>query len=143
MEGIDSAHAGEYEKDLLAFDADLDAADAKIRKALAPLLNREFLVFHPAFGYFARAYDLKQIPVEILGKEPSARQLTEIIDRAKKDNIRVVFVQPQYSQRSAEAIAEAIHGAVIPLDALAYDYVGNLEDIANKIDKALTNKAKD
>jgi zinc transport system substrate-binding protein len=140
LEGIDPAHAGDYEKNLVAFDADLDAADARIRKALAPLKNREFLVFHPAFGYFARAYDLRQIPVEILGKEPSARQLTGIIDRAKKDNIRVVFVQPQFSQKSAEAIAEAIHGAVIPLDALAYDYIRNLEDIANKIDKALTEE---
>jgi len=141
LKETDPAHAADYEKNLAALDADLDAVDAKIRNALAPLKNREFLVFHPAFGYFARAYDLRQVPIEILGKEPSAKQLTEIIDRARKDNIRVVFVQPQYSQRSAEAIAEAIHGAVIPLDALAYDYIGNLEDIAKKIDKALKEQS--
>lgn len=141
LKGLDTAHAGEFAKRLAALDADLDAVDARIRAALAPLATREFLVYHPAFGYFAKAYDLKQVPVETLGKEPSARELTGIIDRAKRENIKVIFVQPQFSKRGAEAIAEAIGGAVVPLDDLAYDYVRNLEDIAQRIEKALAQES--
>jgi len=137
LKSIDSAHAADFEKNLAAFNADLDAVDAKIRTALAPLKGRDFFVYHPAFAYFAAAYGLREVPVEIEGKEPSAKQLAKLVDKAKAQNVRVIFVQPQFSTKSAEAVAQAIGGAVVPMDDLAEDYLTNLEAMAAEIRKVL------
>lgn len=137
----DPDHADEYRRNLAALQDDLDRLDARIARALAPLKGKEFLVYHPAFGYFAEAYGLRQVPVEIEGKEPSARQLADLVARARAGGIRVVFVQPQFSAKSAEALAAAIGGAVVPMDPLARDYAANLADVADKIRKALAPAA--
>ena len=97
-------------------------------------------VFHPSYGYFADAYGLRQIAVEMGGKEPGARQLARLIHRAKEDGVRVIFVQPQFSKSSARTIAEAIGGAVVPLDPLARDYLENLERMARDIEKAFVDE---
>lgn len=142
LERLDPAHGTDYQANLAALEADLDELDTSIREALAPVAGREFLVFHPAFGYFAKAYDLKQVAVEMGGKEPSAKQLAALIDRVREAGARVVFVEPQFSVHSAETIARAIGGAVVPIDPLAYDYVGNLRHVAAELRAALSAGAK-
>ena len=127
----------EYEAGYARFQADLERLDGIIRRALAPLRGKELFVFHPAFGYFAAAYGMKQVAVETGGKSPSARQLTRLIEQARRRGVRVIFVQSQFSQKSAQAVAEAIGGAVIPLDPLARDYLRNLEEMARRIEAAL------
>jgi len=136
---VDPRHAATYERNLKALQADLDEVDARIAEALAPLKGRKFFVFHPAFGYFADAYGLKQVPVEIEGKSPGARQLAVLIEKARQEGVRVIFVQPQFSPRGAQAVAEAIGGAVVPIDPLARDYLKNLEHIAQQIKRALSD----
>lgn len=137
LEEIDPPNAAVYEKNLAALQADLDALDARLTRVLAPLKGKEFFVYHPAFGCFADAYGLKQVPVEIEGKEPTARQLAALMDRARQGGVRVIFVQPQFSAKTAEALAKAIGGAVVPIDDLAYDYLANMTDLAEKIRSAL------
>ena len=133
----DPAHSEAYAQNLQAFQADLDRVDAKLAQVLAPLKGKEFLVFHPAFGYFADAYGLVQVPVEVEGKEPSAKQLAELIDVGRQKHVRVVFVQKQFSQKSAEAVAEALGATVVPLDDLAYDYLDNLGRMAQELERGL------
>ncbi len=116
---------------------DLEAVHQEVAAALAPYRGRELLVYHPAFGYFAAAYGLKQVAVETGGKEPSARELARLIDLAKSRRVRVVFVQPQFSQAGARSVADAIGGAVVPVDDLAYDYLANLRRIAKAVAAAL------
>jgi zinc transport system substrate-binding protein len=139
---IDPSHKAQYEKNLKKFQSDLDAVDQHLRKALAPLKGKTFFVFHPAFGYFGEAYGLKQIPVEIEGKEPTAKQLARLIDLAKEESVRVIFVEPQFSQKSANALARSIGGAVVPLDPLAHDYLKNLQEMAVSLDSALQTQKK-
>ncbi|MBD3314523.1 MAG: ABC transporter substrate-binding protein, partial [Chitinivibrionales bacterium] len=107
-----------------------------------PLRGRKFFVFHPSFGYFADAYGLKQIAVETGGKEPSARRLANLIDDARQESVKVIFVQPQFSRKAAQAIADAIDGAVVPVDPLAEDYMANLGEIAAKLRAAMLQPAK-
>ena len=133
----DPAGKPTYETNLAAFLKELDALDAKLVEALATVKGKAFMVFHPAWGYFADAYGLEQEPIEIEGKDPSGLQLARMIEMAKDEGVRVIFVQPQFSTRSAERIAEAIGGAVVPIDPLARDYVGNLEQVAAAIREAL------
>lgn len=139
---IDPSHKDQYEENLKGFLTDLDAVHEQLTTALAPLKGKSFFVFHPAYGYFGDAYGLKQIPVQIGGKEPTAKQLARLIDLAKEDGVNVIFVQPQFSKKSAEALAKAIGGAVVPLDDLAPNVLKNFQDIAVKLDSALKVQKK-
>ena len=105
--------------------------------------GRDLFVFHPAYGYFARQYGLTQVAVETGGRQPSARHLAELIDRARARDVRVIFVQPQFARHSARAVADAIGGAVVPLDPLAEDYLGNLEQMASTVESALQRQARE
>jgi zinc transport system substrate-binding protein len=134
---LDPAHAEEYARNASAFSADLDALDARIRRLLAPARGGAFLVFHPSWGYFADAYGLRQIPVESEGKEPGPRTLAAVVERARALGIRVVFVQEQFSRRTAEAIAKEIGGRVVAVDPLAEDYLANLWKVAEAFAAAL------
>ncbi|MCL5125235.1 MAG: zinc ABC transporter substrate-binding protein [Deltaproteobacteria bacterium] len=139
---IDPAHRVIYEENLKKFQADLDGIDDQLRNSLAPVKGKSFFVFHPAFGYFGDEYGLKQVAVEIEGKEPSARQLARLIDRAKAQNVRVIFAEPQFPKRTAQKLAESIGGAVILIDDLAPDYLNNLKEIAVSLESALRNQSK-
>jgi zinc transport system substrate-binding protein len=133
----DPAHADEYRTNLAAFQADLDRLHDNIAAAFAPLASRTMLVFHPAWGYFAREFGLVQLPIEIEGKEPGPRDLAAVIDIARNAGVRVIFVQPSSTQTSARAVADAIGGIVTPIDPLAEDYFGNLLRATNVIRTSL------
>jgi zinc transport system substrate-binding protein len=139
---LDPAGRAVYEANAATFAAELDSVDRRIRTALAPLAGGAFFTFHPELGYFADAYGLKQVGVEIGGKEPSGRELARLTDLARHDHVRVIFVQPQFSARSAQAIAEQIGGVVEPLDALSEDYLANLEHVAAEVAKALAQEKR-
>lgn len=130
-------HAEAFDKNLKVFQADLDRIDGKISKTLSPLRGSRFYVFHPAFGYFGDSYGLTQVAVEIEGKSPSPKQLSKLIERARKDGVRVIFVQPQYARRNAETIAKAIGGVVVPMNPLSGDYLESLEKMAAVLKQAL------
>lgn len=136
---IEADPAGEatYEENLATFLKELAALDTDLVEALARVRGKTFMVFHPAWGYFADAYGLQQEPIEIQGKEPAARQIARMIEMAKDEGVRVIFVQPQFDRSSAERIAEAIGGVVVPIDPLARDYVRNLERVAAMVREAL------
>jgi zinc transport system substrate-binding protein len=135
---LDPKNAGIYEKNLKRFQDDLDRVHARVAKALAPVKGKELFVFHPAYGYLADRYGLKQVAVETGGKEPSARQLATLVDQAKESGARVIFMQPQFDRRNAETVAKAIGGAVVSLDPLGADYLKNLEEMASKVESALS-----
>jgi zinc transport system substrate-binding protein len=118
-------------------ERDLAELYDEISAALEPLAGRRIYVFHPAFGYFTDAFGLVQVPVEVGGTEPSARELAALMERARSDSVRVIFVQPQFSHKSAAAIASEIGGVVVPIDPLSPDYIESLRNIAKKISESL------
>ena len=133
----DPAHAQEYEANNKQFAKDLDQLDADIRQILAPITNREFMVFHPSWCYFAETYGLEQISIETEGKEPGPKTLARIIERGKREGLKVIFVQPQFSRQTARAIARAIGATIVPVDPLAENYLGNLRHVAKQFAEAM------
>jgi zinc transport system substrate-binding protein len=133
----DLDHAAYYEANLRAFHHDLDKLDAEITGILKNLKNRQVMVFHPAWGYFCNDYALEQVPIELEGKEPSAKTLARLIAQAKAEGIRVVFVQKQFSKESAETVAKAIWGKVIQVDPLSREYLQNMRKIAETFVKVM------
>ncbi|MDF1614945.1 metal ABC transporter solute-binding protein, Zn/Mn family [Desulfurivibrio dismutans] len=135
----DPDHASIYREKHNRLRRTIEEVHARNREKLAPLAGQTFFVYHPAFGYFAAAYDLRQTTVEISGKSPTPRQLIALIEAARQAGVRIIFVQPQFDQRSAVAVARAIDGRVVALDPLAADLLTNLEQMATTIKTALTN----
>ena len=123
---IDPANAAAYRANAAAYAAELDALDAELRAALAALPQRRFLVYHPAWGEFAATYGLEQVAIARAGKEPGARSLAELASAARRDGIRVIFVQPQTSPRSAQTLAAEIGARLVGVDPLAADYAAGL-----------------
>jgi len=111
----------------------LDELDRELRSTLEPVKGKAFFVFHPSWGYFAEAYGLKQVPIEIEGKEPSDSELTALIERARAENIDVIFVQPQVTGKAAKAIADAVGAEVATLDPLAKNVPANLRSVARAV----------
>ena len=128
----DPAHSVEYRANLTAFQAELDELHARLSGLFAALPGdkRSFLVYHPSWGYFADTYGLTQVVIEAEGKEPGAKALMALIDYAKAHHVSTVFIQPQFSDKAAQVVAEAIHGSVVRADPLARDWSGNLERVA-------------
>ena len=95
--------------------------------------SRAFMVFHPSWGYFARAYGLKQVAIEHEGKEPKPSQLFGLIKRVKKLGIKMILVQPQFSQKAARIISEATGARIVKADPLAYRWDENLLEVAKML----------
>jgi zinc transport system substrate-binding protein len=99
--------------------------------------GRTIYVFHPAFQYFCTSYGRKQVAFESEGKEPSAQQMARLIESARRESVQVVFVQPQFSQKSARAIAQAIGGRVVTLNPLPENYPREMKAMAETIRDSL------
>ena len=134
---IDPDHRSVYEANTKLFVSKLANLDADLKKIFADKQGLQFLVFHPSWSYFARSYGLQQVSVEIEGKDPKPAQLKTLIEHAKNKHINIIFVQPQFSARSAELVAKEIGGQVIFADPLALDWSGNLREVAAKFKTAL------
>lgn len=132
------AHKAELTANYQSFLADMDRLTKDIQQRLEPIRNRRFLVFHPSWGYFAETFDLQQIAIEAEGKEPGARTLTKLIEQAKTHDIRVLFVQKQFSSVAARMVSEAIGGEVVAVDPLAENYSENLRLVAEAFAKGMT-----
>ena len=135
MSHIDPEGKEIYLNNLNILKEKLKVLHENLATTLEPLAGSTIFVYHPAFGYFARAYKLHQLAVEIEGKRPKAKELSKFIKEARAKRARVIFVQPQFDQQSAKKIADALGCTVIPLDPLARDYCANLNHIAETIRK--------
>jgi zinc transport system substrate-binding protein len=119
LKKADPAGSGLYNANLKSVLEELQSADRDVRELLKPLKGKTFLAYHPAYGYFADDYGMKQMHVEVEGKAPSARQLLGTVKSAREQGIRTVFVAPQFDRKSAEAIAETLGADIVVVDALA------------------------
>lgn len=137
LQAADPSHKKAYEANFNSFAAKIDALDQELKQIFAGKKGLQFMVFHPAWGYLAHDYGLKQVPIEIEGKDPKPAQLKELIAHAKEDGIKVIFVQPQFSTKSAKTVANEIGGQVAFADPLAADWMANLRMIAGKFKDAL------
>lgn len=134
---IDPDNSAYYKQNRDAYLQELAQLDQDIRDGLSGVKNRVFMVYHPAFGYFVRDYDLTMLPIEAEGKEPTPAGLQHLIEQAKEHNVSVVFAEPQFNPQSAKVIADAIDGRVVFIDPLARDYVENLRILMGELVQAM------
>ena len=135
---IDPARRKIYKKNYSQFIAQIERLDKKFKTLFSKDTGKKkFLVFHPSWGYFADAYGLTQISIEIEGKNPKARELNNLITFARQQHIQIIFVQPQFSTKQAKIIASEINGQVIFADPLAENWYDNIQAVAMAIKQEL------
>lgn len=115
-----------YKQNLDQFLADLDSLNLQIASKLEKLKNREFVVYHPSWTYFAKRYNLTQIPIEILGKEPKSKDLQNLITLMKNKNLKVIFVQNGFPENAAKTLAKECDVKIYKIDHLSYDWKNEL-----------------
>jgi len=133
---LDPENAASYQKRLLEYKALLKKLDDRTREMLAPLSGKSVLVYHPAFGYFLNEYGIEQKAIEEEGKEPSGSELKKTLQEARKMAPPAIFVQPQFSPRTAQTVAEELSCKVVKLDPLPAKLSTGLEAIAAAIAEA-------
>ncbi len=133
----DPNHVQVFETNCNRFISKINKLDSKLKETFKNRSGLKFLVFHPSWGYLAHDYNLKQLAIEIEGKDPKPAQLGKLIEHAREEDIKVIFVQPQFSSKSAKLIAGEINGQVVFADPLAEEWMTNLYDVAEKFRKAL------
>ncbi len=133
---IDAKNKNIYLKNLDNFLKKLDSTKDKISKLLKDIKPREFLIFHPSWGYFAKEFNLVQVPIEIEGKEPSAKELVKVLKLAKEYRVKTIFTQPEFSDKKAKLIAKELNIKVTKVTPLKENILSNMLEFA----KALKGK---
>ena len=142
LASLDPSHESLYRANLAAFQREIDTLFDSLSEPLAPLRDSTVLVYHPSFGYFLDEFDIKQEAVETGGKEPTAKALADLIERAREHEVSAVFVQSQFPTNAARNVARAIGAEVVSLDPLAYDWSANIRAIGEALHRALVSTGK-
>jgi len=137
LSAFDPAGAALYSKNHDAFIDDVDTVFDSLKTILAPLEGKPVFVYHPAFGYFLDEFGIEQEDVETGGKEPTQKTLAVLIEEARADEAKVIFVQAQFPTSAAQTVATAIGGVVVSIDPLAPDWMENIKRIGAALTKAI------
>ncbi len=119
----------EYQDNLVRFMQKADELDGEIRAALKDYEGRQFILFHPSLSYFAREYNLVQYSLEPGGKEPTPLRMAALVDFAKEQEIRVIYIQSDLDREQARVFAEEINGEVVQMWPLNPAWFENLREI--------------
>ncbi|MCR6570589.1 metal ABC transporter solute-binding protein, Zn/Mn family [Campylobacter insulaenigrae] len=126
-----------YEENLKVFLKELDELDEKIKAKLQNIKKNEFIVYHPSWAYLAKRYNLIQIPVQIDGKEPKAKDLQNLILLAKEKDIRIVFIQPGFPESAIKTLAKELNAKIISINHLARNWDKELLKSVDALNLAL------
>lgn len=131
-----------YETNYQLLISKIQEVDTKAKELFSQLSSKDFMIYHPNLAYIARDYGLEEIPVEFEGKEPTPFRMKELIDRARKDNLKTIFVQLEYDTKNAKAIAGEIGAKIILIDPLSENWQKSTMDIINALHTSLVENSK-
>jgi zinc transport system substrate-binding protein len=128
-----------YEDNYSILISKIHHLDSEAKELFSDVRNRSFMIFHPNLAYMARDYGLEEISVEHDGKEPSPSRVKDLIDRARKDGMKTIFVQKEYDTKHAKAIAREIGAEVKIIDPLSEEWLATTTEIIHAVHRSLTN----
>jgi len=127
---LDVENADLYRANFEKLTQKIAETDSALTRLLKDIPTRSFIVYHPALAYLARDYNLTQHSIEFEGKNPSPAQMKELVDLAKAENIKIVFVQQEFDIKNSEVIAREIGATSHTITPLAYEWDEELIRIA-------------
>lgn len=102
--------AAEYKANADRYVAEIEEFDrwAKEQIARIPPDRRKLVTFHDAYPYFAAHYGLELVGVILPnpGREPSPREMAQLVDTIREQQVPAIFIEPQFNPRLAERIAQ-------------------------------------
>jgi len=137
MSLLDKKNKEIYADNAQKYIEELNQLDQEIKVAFEGIRNKKFICFHPAYGYLAEDYNLQMYALEQDGKEATPKHLQEMIDLARKENIKVIFSQEEIDSKQPDSFAEEIGGDKVLLAPLSADYISNLKHMAKSIAEAM------
>ncbi|MEL7626281.1 MAG: zinc ABC transporter substrate-binding protein [Anaerolineaceae bacterium] len=138
LKGIDPKNSTTYQSNLENVLTKIDDIDSQLSEMLSKTKRNEFLIIHPSLGYFAEAYGLQMIPVEVNGQEPSPTELAKILALSQKYTINTLFTQTGTNPLNVEVMAQQTGiQKIVEIDPLAYDWVANMLFIGKSMQAAL------
>lgn len=114
-------------------DQELADLQTRTRDALAPFQGNFFLVFHPAYGYYAREFGVEQRAIENEGKTPTPRELEELVRDSREQRVAALIVQPEFNRASAQVVADALGATIVVHTPLQKDYFENIDELTAAI----------
>jgi len=129
----DTAHRAFYQKNFSLLLHEIDQTDSLVSAVIAKAKNRTFLIYHPSLTYLARDYGLRQFSVELNGKEPTPQYLKSLIEIAKKEQARTIFVQKEFDTKNARILAEESGCTIKVINPIAYDWKNEMLNIAKAL----------
>jgi len=142
LSGLNPSQSLKYSENYQAFILKIQDLDNKGEELFSTVQKRSFMIYHPNLAYLARDYGLEEIAVEFEGKEPPPSRLKELIDNARQNGVRTIFVQREYDTKNAKAIAEEIGAELKIIDPLSEDWLKSTTDIINDLYKSLALDSK-
>lgn len=111
----------------------IDALDRRFTALASMHKGKAFLIYHPTLTYLARDYGLRQLAVENDGKEPSAREMQEVIEQAKSEKASTILLQKEFARHNVETIANETGAKIKEINPLSYEWETEMTDIMNTI----------
>ncbi len=123
--------SAEYEANYLKFVEEIEQLNSEIKSKLKEYKGKKIIVFHPSLSYYARDFGLEQFSLETGGKEPTPRQLARVVDLAKEENLRIIYIQSEFDLEHARVFADEIDGEIIQVWPLNPAWEDNLMEMTN------------
>ena len=139
---LNPVNKNKYEENYQKLLSVISGVDKKASGLFSGVKSKSFMIYHPNLGYLARDYGLEEIPVEFEGKEPPPSRMKELIDRARAERIKTIFVQREYDTKNARAIADEIGAKVKIIDPLSDDWPDSTTEIINVLYESLSESSK-
>ena len=133
---VDPADKDYFQKNRDIYMAQLKQLDENTTKILKDKNGTDILVYHPAFGYYAKDYNLTQVGAMLNDEEPSPQRIAMMVNIAKQNNITVLYNEPQYDPKFMQSIASQVGGQVLTVNDLDEHYIQNMINVANAFAKA-------
>lgn len=122
-----------YTKAYEALVQELDSLDRECELKISISDTKAFAIYHPALTYYARAYNIEQIAIEADGKEPSAKHIANIIDKAHDKAIRTLLYQVEYPRSVVDVVAKDMDIEPKEINPLASNPLQFIKDVTNAI----------
>jgi zinc transport system substrate-binding protein len=127
---VDPTDKEYFQKNRDHYMQQLDELDKNTTETFKGKQNTSILIYHPAFGYYCKDYNLTQVAVELNDEEPSPQRIAYLIDIARNDNIKTMFIEPQYNIQQMQSIASQVNAKVLTVNDLDENYLQNMKNVA-------------
>ena len=127
---VDPADKEYFQKNRDHYLQQLDELDKNTTETFKGKQNTNILIYHPAFGYYCKDYNLTQVAVELNDEEPSPQRIAYLVNLARNYNIKTMFIEPEYNIQKMQSIASQVNAKVLTVNDLDENYLQNMKNVA-------------